>query len=342
MARIRVLIADDNALIRAGLAEVLGQAEGIEVVGQAADGDAAVAKAKALDPDLVVMDLRMPKCNGLQATHRLRLELPETRVLMLTISEDEADLISAIEAGARGYILKNEDTGLLVEAVQYVAHGGTIVSPKMAMKLVSSSKKEKPRVADPPLSSKEDDILQLLAQGASDKQIALRMSTTERWVETHLSNILHKLRLGTRRQAEIYSATMGTVQTSPKMAGPETREAGPRVPSTPQMADDSAIAVENGQSSSEPSLAEVELIISPPLEPASVLRLQAWLRQVGMAEITEIIPSRGRETVVRMRFAQPLPLFGLLSELPLVAEVSDEPKSGASSVTRLRVTLETA
>ena len=188
---IKVLIADDNALVRAGLAEILGRAASVEVVGQAADGEAAIHRAKELRPDLVLMDLHMPRCNGLQATHRLRQELPETKVLVLTVSEEEADLLRAIRAGARGYLLKNEDPGLIVEAVQYVAHGGTIVSPTMAVKLASGLREQEPRVADPPLSPREQDIIQLLAQGASDREIAMRMLTTERWVQTHISNILH-------------------------------------------------------------------------------------------------------------------------------------------------------
>ena len=137
MERIKVLIADDHYLVRRGLTDLLGKAEPIEIVGDASDGAEAVSKAKSLKPDLVLMDLNMPGFSGVEATRQLKAEMPEVKVLMLTVSEREADLVDALKSGARGYMLKNEDLGLIVQAIQYVSIGGTIVSPAMANKLQS-------------------------------------------------------------------------------------------------------------------------------------------------------------------------------------------------------------
>ena len=182
--------------------EVLGREESLEVVGEASDGDEAVEKARALRPHLVLMDLQMPRCNGVEATRRLQAEMPETRILILTVSDKEADLSEAIKAGARGYILKDEEPAQLVQAIQYVAHGGFMVSPPMATKLLKEMKAGRPRVApqeEASLSPVEPDLLEQLAEGTSDKAIASRLSTTEEAVKTHVSNILHKLHVGSRR-----------------------------------------------------------------------------------------------------------------------------------------------
>ncbi|MBI4329459.1 MAG: response regulator transcription factor [Chloroflexi bacterium] len=136
MERTRVLIADDHDLFRKGLREALAREETIEVVGEAANGDEAVARARLLKPDLVLMDLSMPVCNGLEATRRLQAEMPDTKILVLTMSEGEADLLSAMKDGARGYVLKGEEMSALVHAIRYVARGGIVVSPAMAAKLL--------------------------------------------------------------------------------------------------------------------------------------------------------------------------------------------------------------
>ena len=163
MDRIKVLIADDHALIRKGLRELLGMDETIEIVGDVADGDEAVETAKLLRPHLVLMDLRMPRCNGLEATRRLQAEMPDVKVLILTVSEEESDLSNAIKAGARGYILKADPPALLVQAIQYVAHGGIMVSPSMATELLTDLKLEQP-----PVAAQEEAVKPIEAEAAAE------------------------------------------------------------------------------------------------------------------------------------------------------------------------------
>ena len=142
MDKIKVLIVDDHALVRRGLSEILGDADSIELLGEARDGEEGVEVASILKPDVVMMDLHIPICDGAEATRRLQRELPECKVLILTVSENEDDLLNAIKAGARGYMLKNEAPDVLIQAVQYVARGGIIASPEMAKKLTKGSSKD--------------------------------------------------------------------------------------------------------------------------------------------------------------------------------------------------------
>ena len=164
MDRIKVLIADDHALIRKGLRELLSMDETIEIVGDVADGDEAVETAKLLRPHLVLMDLRMPRCDGLEATRRLQTEMPDVKVLILTISDQEVDLINAIKEGARGYILKADQPGLLMQAIQYVAHGGIMVSPSMATELLTDLK-----IEQPPVAAQEEAVEPTEAEAAAEQ-----------------------------------------------------------------------------------------------------------------------------------------------------------------------------
>ncbi|MFC1935696.1 response regulator transcription factor [Chloroflexota bacterium] len=142
----RVLTVDDHILIRRGLGEALAGDETLEVVGEASDGNEAVEKAMLLKPHVVLMDLHMPNCTGVEAAQRLQVEMPEARVLMLTVSDGESDLLDAIKAGARGYILKNENPDMIIQAIHYVACGGLIVSPSMAAILQKEFGMERPAV----------------------------------------------------------------------------------------------------------------------------------------------------------------------------------------------------
>lgn len=144
MTRIKVLIVDDQILFRWGLMEALGRDETLEIVGEASNGNEAVEKAKALNPHVALMDLHMPDCDGVEATRRLRMEMPALNILMLTISEKDTDLFNALKAGARGYMLKNERPDSITEAIHYVARGGLIVSPSMATNLLNEFKMEPP------------------------------------------------------------------------------------------------------------------------------------------------------------------------------------------------------
>lgn len=218
MDTIKVLVVDDHALFRRGISAVLEDQEGLEVVGQAADGLEAVAKAKELIPDVILMDLHMPRCSGLEAIQALQAKMPQIKTLVLTISETESDLFSAMKFGAGGYLLKNTEPADLVHAIFHIARGGVIVSPLMATKLLSEFKdpgavvKTKPsQETDTALSSREGEVLQLVAQGATNKEIAGSLFISENTVKTHLRNIMEKLHLANRSQAAAYAVKRGLV-----------------------------------------------------------------------------------------------------------------------------------
>lgn len=214
MDQIRVLVVDDHALVRRGVVEALSEEQGIEVVGEAADGAEVVEKAKALSPNVVIMDLQMPGVGGLDATLALHTEVPAVQVLVFTVSESEADLFSAMRYGAKGYILKNAGGEDLVRAVMHIAQGGVIVSPDMASKLLDELSQI--NVAGGPqaalvdgISPRETEVLQLVAQGSSNSMIAATLIISENTVKTHLRNIMDKLHLANRSQAAAYAVRAG-------------------------------------------------------------------------------------------------------------------------------------
>ncbi|RLC91594.1 MAG: DNA-binding response regulator [Chloroflexi bacterium] len=213
MEQVRVLLVDDHTLFRRGIADALGEREGIEIVGEASDGLQAIEKARELMPDVVVMDLQMPRCNGVEACHALQAELPTVNVLVLTVSDKESDLFSAIKAGAKGYLLKDTEAEELGQAVVHIAKGGVIVSPSMASKLLTEFKTGDAYQAEATsgLSQRETEILQEVAKGASNKEIASTLFISENTVKTHLRNILEKLHLANRSQAAAYAIRAGLV-----------------------------------------------------------------------------------------------------------------------------------
>ena len=219
METIKVLVVDDHALFRRGIAAVLANQEGLEVVGEASDGLEAIQRTKEIVPDVVLMDLNMPNCTGLEATQALQTEMPEVNILVLTISDKEADLFAAIKFGARGYILKDTEPDELVHAIFHIARGGVIVSPLMATKLLTEFKDlragvewESAREADSVLSPREGEVLQLVAQGATNKEIGDSLFISESTVKTHLKSIMEKLHLANRSQAAAYAVQRGLVQ----------------------------------------------------------------------------------------------------------------------------------
>ena len=183
------------------------------MVGEAADGSEAVEKARQLTPDVIVMDLHMPGLSGLEATSVLQTELPSIQVLVLTISESEADLFAAMSCGAKGYILKNTGAEELVRAVLQIAEGGVIVSPAMATKLLGElaqvSLAEQQPASIKGISPRETEVLQMLSEGASNSQIAAGLIISENTVKTHLRNIMDKLHLANRSQAAAYAVRAG-------------------------------------------------------------------------------------------------------------------------------------
>jgi len=218
MEPVRVLVVDDHALFRRGIVTVLANQKNISVVGEAVNGLEAIEKAAKLAPDVIVMDLNMPQCSGLEATQALQIKMPQVKIIVLTVSDNEADLFSAIKFGATGYILKNTEPEELVQAIHHIAQGGVIVSPMMAAKLLAEFKGsgtdamvKKTAEEEANLSPREDEVLQLVAQGATNKEIADSLFISENTVKTHLRNIMDKLHLVNRSQAAAYAVKRGLV-----------------------------------------------------------------------------------------------------------------------------------
>ena len=218
MDSIRVLVVDDHALFRRGIVAVLATEESLEVVGEASDGLEAIEKARETVPDVILMDLNMPRCSGLEAIQALQTEMPQVNILVLTVSDNEADLFAAMKFGANGYILKNTEPEELIHAIFHIAQGGVIVSPLMATKLLTEFKdlsagveRESIQGTEADLSPREGEVLQLVAQGASNKKIADSLFISENTVKTHLRNIMEKLHLVNRSQAAAYAVKRGLV-----------------------------------------------------------------------------------------------------------------------------------
>jgi len=204
------LIVDDHALFRRGLELVLAVEPDLEVVGEAADGIEAIEMAAELAPDVVLMDVRMPGVGGIEATRRIRTEQPMTKVVMLTVSEDEEDLFDAIRAGATGYLLKELSIEEVADTVRAVARGQALVAPSMAAQRLTEVNLLSRRVAEqhgdaPRLTDRELEVLRLVAKGMSNKEIAAELVIAENTVKNHVRNILEKLELRTRMEAAMYA-----------------------------------------------------------------------------------------------------------------------------------------
>jgi DNA-binding NarL/FixJ family response regulator len=208
-APIRVMLADDHAVVRAGLAALLEQEGGITVAGQAADGAAAVELARELRPDVVLMDLSMPVADGIEATRRLLSELPETRVLVLTSFGDRAMVRQALGAGAIGYLLKDADPRDIVAGIRSAARGDAPLDPRVARALLPAAGSEAGRgSAGRPdggqLSPREIDVLRLVAQGMANKQIGRALGITERTVKVHLGSAFRRIGVSDRTSAALW------------------------------------------------------------------------------------------------------------------------------------------
>jgi DNA-binding NarL/FixJ family response regulator len=209
--KLKVLIVDDHALFRRGLQMVLRQEPDIEVAGEAEDGLDAVEKAQELMPDVVLMDVRMPKRSGIEATREIRDLLPHVKILMLTISDEEADLYDAIKAGASGYLLKEISIDEVAEAVRSVSAGQSRLSPTMASKLLaefaamSRRADEQQQLPPPRLTEREMEVLRLVAKGLNNRDIGQQLFISENTVKNHIRNILEKLHLRSRMEAVVYA-----------------------------------------------------------------------------------------------------------------------------------------
>lgn len=208
---IRVLLTDDHAIVRKGVRALLATEPDIQIVGEASNGAEAVAQAEALCPDVILMDLMMPKLDGIEATRQITAKIPGARVIVLTSFAADEKVFPAIKAGALGYLLKDSGPEELVRAIHQVYRGEPSLEPSIARKLLfelAQPQKQQPLTADP-LTERELDVLRLVAQGCSNKEIAVKLTVSELTVRTHVSNILSKLHLASRTQAALYALQKG-------------------------------------------------------------------------------------------------------------------------------------
>ncbi|RSO03040.1 DNA-binding response regulator [Streptomyces sp. WAC 06783] len=215
----RVVVADDQTVVREGIVMLLGLLPGIEVVGSAGDGEEAVRLAAELAPDVVLMDLRMPRCDGVEATRRIRTEHPGTEVVVLTTYADDDHLFPALEAGARGYLTKDADGDEIVRAIEDVLSGEAGLSPKVQRRLLERfAEPARPAApaapAGPPdgLTAREVEVLRLVAEGLSNPEIARSLHVSNATVKTHINNLFAKAGLRNRAQAIHYAYRHGLAQ----------------------------------------------------------------------------------------------------------------------------------
>jgi DNA-binding NarL/FixJ family response regulator len=213
---LRILLVDDHVLFRKGVAALLAAHQDIQVVGEAGDGLEAIEIARETLPDIILMDINMPRCDGLQATRQIKREMPHVTIVILTVSEDDKDLFEAIKSGAQGYLLKNLEPYQLYDLLESISRGEAPLSGAIAAKILkefsqpSSSSGEEPILVDE-LTARETMILQYVAEGLTNKEIATTLVISENTVKIHLRNILEKLHLQNRIQAAVYAVRQGLV-----------------------------------------------------------------------------------------------------------------------------------
>ena len=206
---VRVVVVDDQELFRRGLTMLLGVEPDIEVVGEAGDGNSAIELALETVPDVVLLDVRMPKRSGLEACVRIKEQVPSTRIIMLTVSDEEGDLYEAVKNGASGYLLKDSSIDEVAQAVRVVAEGQSLISPSMAVKLIDEFKEmartDREQVPTPRLTERELEVLRLVAKGLNNREVAKQLFISENTVKNHVRNILDKLQLHSRMEAVMYA-----------------------------------------------------------------------------------------------------------------------------------------
>jgi two-component system NarL family response regulator len=206
---VRVVVVDDQELFRRGLTMLLGVEPDIDVVGEAGDGVSAVELVVETMPDIVLLDVRMPKRSGLEACMGIKELAPSTRIIMLTVSDEEGDLYEAVKNGASGYLLKDSSIDEVAQAIRVVAEGQSLISPSMAAKLIDEfkeiSRSDRESGSAPRLTDRELEVLRLVAKGLNNREVAKQLFISENTVKNHVRNILDKLQLHSRMEAVMYA-----------------------------------------------------------------------------------------------------------------------------------------
>ncbi len=209
MNKIRVLIADDHSMVRQGIKQILELEKDITVIAQASNGDEAVKMARECKPDIILMDINMPNTNGLQAIQELKQDKDPFKIIVLTIHEDREYLFKTLQMGAEGYILKDSEPSVLIEAIRNVNSGQSFIQPNMTKELVKEFTRvtlhEKDKTEENSLTAREIEVLGLIAEGLINKEIAKQLYISEKTVKNHVSNIFKKLNVSDRTQAAIYA-----------------------------------------------------------------------------------------------------------------------------------------
>ena len=222
MNKTRVLIADDHQVVREGLSAILTTREDIEVVGLAKDGVEAVEMTRTLLPDVVLMDISMPRMNGVEATREIKRENPHIGVVVLTMYAEDEYIFDLVKAGATGYLLKDADSSQIVKAIRAIAEGESLIHPSVASKilnefsLLAKGKGRKPGRLEYGLTDREITVLRLVAEGKTNKEIANVLDLSEKTVKNHVRNIFHKLHVYDRTQAAVHAIRKGLIELDPK------------------------------------------------------------------------------------------------------------------------------
>jgi DNA-binding NarL/FixJ family response regulator len=222
MDRIKVLIVDDHRVVREGLSAILQSKENIQVLGEAQDGHEAVEKARSLLPDVILMDVSMPKMTGVEATRIIKREFPHIGIIALTMYEEQQYIFDLVRGGATGYLLKDSDSDQIVKAIQSVYRGESLIHPAVASKilaefsLLAQKKGKKSGWVEHDLTEREITVLRLVADGKTNKEIANNLDLSEKTVKNHVRNIFHKLQVYDRTQAAILAIRKGLIELDPR------------------------------------------------------------------------------------------------------------------------------
>ena len=215
---LRVLLVDDHVLMRKGVASLLANRADIAVVGEAGDGEEAIEQTRKHMPDVILMDIAMPRCDGLEATRRIKREFPHVKILILTVADDDKNLFAAVKLGADGYLLKNLEPQQLYDMLDTVRRGEVALTGIMAARILEEFRhpaEPAPALEHEALTAREAEVLDLVVEGATNKEIGEALTITENTVKIHLRNILEKLHLQNRIQAAVYAVRQGLVDDPP-------------------------------------------------------------------------------------------------------------------------------